>query len=276
SRLLPEFFSHVYRKERAKLGEVTKSPSPGHAHSPRDAYHLTVCQHELAVFLEGTLMKNFNGEKGREKEVRERNLTSTTLSSREWGIIGGKIYSPSSQTPLTPPPLLSSTDSKPYVVFRNEIPLSSIRWPSLETAAPEYFSLDTTADTEEPTSPVLTPLPAATPPPVPEPRRTLEGVWFRPNFWFKSPMLQLHKVSVPAERFILVTVVWCGYFMAYKTPQLGLHALAEALSQRGIAKKMQVIAKARVPIVKFIEKKSGVAFDISGLATSVVEVCGVC
>ncbi|KAG0489153.1 hypothetical protein HPP92_007964 [Vanilla planifolia] len=48
-----------------------------------------------------------------------------------------------------------------------------------------------------------------------------------------------------------------------KRPQTGLYALARALSQRGIAKKMQVIAKARVPIVKFVEKKSGIAFDIS-------------
>ncbi|KAL4273071.1 hypothetical protein GQ457_13G003480 [Hibiscus cannabinus] len=48
-----------------------------------------------------------------------------------------------------------------------------------------------------------------------------------------------------------------------KNPQTGLHALSRALSQRGIAKQMQVIAKARVPIVKFVEKKSGVAFDIS-------------
>ncbi|XP_057970535.1 uncharacterized protein LOC131159538 isoform X2 [Malania oleifera] len=48
-----------------------------------------------------------------------------------------------------------------------------------------------------------------------------------------------------------------------RTPQIGLVALSRALSQRGIAKNMQVIAKARVPIIKFIEKKSGVAFDIS-------------
>ncbi|KAJ0971843.1 hypothetical protein J5N97_019802 [Dioscorea zingiberensis] len=47
------------------------------------------------------------------------------------------------------------------------------------------------------------------------------------------------------------------------TPQMGLHALARALSQRSITKKMQVIAKARVPIIKFVEKQSGIAFDIS-------------
>ncbi|KAH7512543.1 hypothetical protein FEM48_Zijuj12G0101600 [Ziziphus jujuba var. spinosa] len=47
------------------------------------------------------------------------------------------------------------------------------------------------------------------------------------------------------------------------TPQQGLQALSRALSQRGIAKKIQVIAKARVPIIKFVEKRSGVAFDIS-------------
>ncbi|KAI4322932.1 hypothetical protein L6164_022580 [Bauhinia variegata] len=46
-------------------------------------------------------------------------------------------------------------------------------------------------------------------------------------------------------------------------PQLGLSALSMALSQRGIAKKIQVIRKARVPIIKFVEKRSGVAFDIS-------------
>ncbi|KAL5989459.1 hypothetical protein ACLOJK_010351 [Asimina triloba] len=47
-----------------------------------------------------------------------------------------------------------------------------------------------------------------------------------------------------------------------RTPQIGLQALSKALSQKGIAKKIQVIAKARVPIVKFIERSSGVAFDI--------------
>ncbi|EEF38121.1 nucleic acid binding protein, putative [Ricinus communis] len=48
-----------------------------------------------------------------------------------------------------------------------------------------------------------------------------------------------------------------------KNPQIGLQALSRALSQKGIAKKIQVIAKARVPIVKFVEKRSGVSFDIS-------------
>ncbi|PON81852.1 nucleotidyl transferase [Trema orientale] len=48
-----------------------------------------------------------------------------------------------------------------------------------------------------------------------------------------------------------------------RNPQQGLQALSRALSQRSVAKKIQVIAKARVPIIKFIEKKSDVAFDIS-------------
>ncbi|KAK9085266.1 hypothetical protein Sjap_025677 [Stephania japonica] len=47
------------------------------------------------------------------------------------------------------------------------------------------------------------------------------------------------------------------------TPQTGLYALSRALSQKGVAKNIQVIGKARVPIIKFVEKKSGVAFDIS-------------
>ncbi|CAA7402530.1 unnamed protein product [Spirodela intermedia] len=48
-----------------------------------------------------------------------------------------------------------------------------------------------------------------------------------------------------------------------KTPQMGLSALARAMSQKSIAKKIQVIGKARVPIIKFVEKQSGIAFDIS-------------
>ncbi|KVH93037.1 Nucleotidyl transferase domain-containing protein [Cynara cardunculus var. scolymus] len=46
-----------------------------------------------------------------------------------------------------------------------------------------------------------------------------------------------------------------------RTPQMGLHALSRALSQKGVAKKIQVIAKARVPIIKFVEKRSGISFD---------------
>lgn len=48
-----------------------------------------------------------------------------------------------------------------------------------------------------------------------------------------------------------------------RTPQMGLHALSRALSQKGVAKKIQVIAKARVPIIKFVEKRSGISFDVS-------------
>lgn len=48
-----------------------------------------------------------------------------------------------------------------------------------------------------------------------------------------------------------------------KTPQEGLKALSRALSQMGLAKRIQVIGKARVPIIKFVEKTSGIQFDIS-------------
>ncbi|KAM7280543.1 hypothetical protein ACFE04_007677 [Oxalis oulophora] len=46
-------------------------------------------------------------------------------------------------------------------------------------------------------------------------------------------------------------------------PKSGLIALSKALSQNRIVKNMQVIAHARVPIVKFKERESGFAFDIS-------------
>ncbi|KAE8125824.1 hypothetical protein FH972_020594 [Carpinus fangiana] len=48
-----------------------------------------------------------------------------------------------------------------------------------------------------------------------------------------------------------------------ENPQKGLVALSRALSRRGMARNIQVIGKARVPIIKFVEKRSGIAFDIS-------------
>ncbi|KAG9447818.1 hypothetical protein H6P81_013946 [Aristolochia fimbriata] len=52
------------------------------------------------------------------------------------------------------------------------------------------------------------------------------------------------------------------------SPQIGLYALSKGLKQRNIGKNIQVIAKARVPIIKFLERESGVAFDISFDATN--------
>ncbi|KEH38740.1 nucleotidyltransferase family protein [Medicago truncatula] len=46
-------------------------------------------------------------------------------------------------------------------------------------------------------------------------------------------------------------------------PQIGLNAISRSLSQRSMAKKIQVIGKARVPIIKFVERKSCLSFDIS-------------
>ncbi|KAL6999505.1 polynucleotide adenylyltransferase [Sarracenia purpurea var. burkii] len=95
------------------------------------------------------------------------------------------------QPPLSQLARLPPVDSEPYVVFRNEISLSTIRSHSPKTAAPDYFSLDIGADAEETTVDLLsTPSPAA---PVTEPEWTLETGWFRANSRFKSPMLQLHK-----------------------------------------------------------------------------------
>lgn len=48
-----------------------------------------------------------------------------------------------------------------------------------------------------------------------------------------------------------------------KSPAICLKALAIALARRGMAVKIQLIAKARVPIVKFEEVESGFQFDIS-------------
>nr|KJB13375.1 hypothetical protein B456_002G071000 [Gossypium raimondii] len=217
------------------------------------------------------------------------------------------ISLPSSPTAESPPSNQSPVE--PYTVFRNEISLSAENTISVDSAAPDYFSLDV----NEPDEPVVIrasvlawdePEPK-TPGPANEPR--LENKWwFRGNSRFQSPMLQLHKEIVdfcdflsptPEEQaardaavhsvFDVIKYIWpacrpevfgsfrTGLYLptsdidvmilesGIKNPQTGLYALSRALSQRGIAKKMQVIAKARVPIIKFVEKKSGVAFDIS-------------
>ncbi|PNX59277.1 PAP-associated domain-containing protein 5-like, partial [Trifolium pratense] len=44
--------------------------------------------------------------------------------------------------------------------------------------------------------------------------------------------------------------------------QIGLNAISRSLSQRNIAKKIQVIGKPSVPIIKFVEKKSCLSVDI--------------
>ncbi|TYG82237.1 hypothetical protein ES288_D01G071300v1 [Gossypium darwinii] len=217
------------------------------------------------------------------------------------------ISLPSSPTAESPPSNQSPVE--PYTVFRNEISLSAENTISMDSAAPDYFSLDV----NEPDEPVVIRAPVSawdepepkTPAPADEPR--LENKWwFRGNSRFQSPMLQLHKEIVdfcdflsptPEEQaardaavhsvFDVIKYIWpacrpevfgsfrTGLYLptsdidvvilesGIKNPQTGLYALSRALSQRGIAKKMQVIAKARVPIIKFVEKKSGVAFDIS-------------
>ncbi|XP_022139704.1 non-canonical poly(A) RNA polymerase PAPD5 [Momordica charantia] len=213
----------------------------------------------------------------------------------------------SSEDQLSP-----SGDLEPYSVFRNQISLSTSHCAPVETAAPEFFSLDVGADNVEEISGFSTPLPGAsvleTEPRTPEPedQAKLESGWFRGNSRFKSPMLQLHKEIVDfceflsptgeerderdkaVERvFSVVKHIWphckVEVFGSFQTglylptsdidvvilgsgipkPQLGLQALSRALSQKGIAKKIQVIGKARVPIIKFVEKQSGIAFDIS-------------
>nr|CAN64475.1 hypothetical protein VITISV_017481 [Vitis vinifera] len=199
-------------------------------------------------------------------------------------------------SPLSPPPSdrspPPSDESQPYYVYRNQISLSSLSYPSPETAAPDYFSLDARADVEEPS-----PARFRTPPPASEEEApAVESGWFRGNSRLRSPMLKLHKEILDFSDFLSPTpeeqsarnaaiesvfnVEVFGSFKTglylptsdidvvilgsdIKTPQIGLYALSRALSQKGIAKKIQVIAKARVPIIKFVEKRSSVAFDIS-------------
>ncbi|XP_074290449.1 uncharacterized protein LOC141617163 [Silene latifolia] len=199
-----------------------------------------------------------------------------------------------------------------YVVFRNQISLTSSETPAAATddATVDFlsFNVDTTSDEislaradnsstvdrEKNKEPEL------------EVERTLEQGWFRSDCRFKSPMLQLHKEILDFCDFLsptpeegrsrnsaiqrvsdVIKYIWPNcrveVFGSYRTglylpssdidvvildsniksPQIGLQALSRALSQKGIAKKIQVIGKARVPIIKFVEKVTDVQFDVS-------------
>ncbi|WVZ69326.1 hypothetical protein U9M48_018126 [Paspalum notatum var. saurae] len=169
---------------------------------------------------------------------------------------------------------------------------------SLDVSASASVEVEAEA---EPASPQALVAPPATTPSTSraadeQPAQGSERAWFRGGRRFRSPMLQLHKEILdfcdfispsPEEQSSRTAAVQdvsdvevfgsfrTGLYLPtsdidvvifdsrVKTPQVGLYALAKALSQKGVAKKIQVIAKARVPIVKFVERKSGIAFDIS-------------
>lgn len=94
-------------------------------------------------------------------------------------------------------------DLEPYSVFRNEVTLSTPQCAPVDTAAPDFFSLDVGADEAEPNWASLSRTLAAEPTtplhqyepttPVLEVEPKLESGWFRGHSKFKSPMLQLHK-----------------------------------------------------------------------------------
>nr|CAD1823764.1 unnamed protein product [Ananas comosus var. bracteatus] len=191
--------------------------------------------------------------------------------------------------PTTPPRRSLPDPAGSYAVFRTEITAAAA--PAADAPAADFFALDVSA-TATPIRDEIPPSPALTSSRAPEPplaaAAASERAWFRAGCRFKSPMLQLHKEILdfcdfvsptPEEQasraaavhsvFEVIKHIWpqCKAVIIeskVKTPQVGLYALARALSQRSIAKKIQVvIAKARVPIIKFVEKHSGIAFDIS-------------
>ncbi|XP_075670527.1 uncharacterized protein LOC142640350 [Castanea sativa] len=210
-------------------------------------------------------------------------------------------YSTTTTTAYQSPP--SDGEAEPYCVFRNEISLSVLNPDSHQTAAPDFFSLDVGGAAEpiastparEPKTPARE---AATPRletawfrgnctfKSPMLKLHKEIVDFC-DFLSPTPEEQAARNTAVERVFDVVKHIWphskVEVFGSFKTglylpssdidvvilgsglqiPQKGLVALSRALSQRGLAKNIQVIGKARVPIVKFVEKKSGVAFDIS-------------
>ncbi|GJN18103.1 hypothetical protein PR202_gb05228 [Eleusine coracana subsp. coracana] len=185
-----------------------------------------------------------------------------------------------------------------YAVFRNEITAAGD--PLKDIPAADFFSLDVSASVEaEPGSP-QTPAAASAVAPTPsssraaeeQPAQGSERAWFRGGRRFRSPMLQLHKEILDFCDFIspsaeeqssrsaavqavsdVVKHIWpqCKASFAWQVEVFGSFRTGLYLPTSDIdvvvfesrVKTPQVIAKARVPIVKFVERKSGIAFDIS-------------
>ncbi|KAH9802691.1 nucleotidyltransferase family protein [Citrus sinensis] len=188
-----------------------------------------------------------------------------------------------------------------YTVFRNEISLTDLHCAAEESPAQDFFSLDVNesgVDDVEEVEPKTPPAKSAEP--RMENRWFKGNSRFKSPMLqlhkeivdfcdFLSPTSEEREVRNTAVEavFDVIKYIWpkCKpeVFGSFRTglylptsdidvvimesgihnPATGLQALSRALLQRGIAKKIQVIAKARVPIVKFVEKKSGVSFDIS-------------
>ncbi|ESR65122.1 hypothetical protein CICLE_v10008024mg [Citrus x clementina] len=208
--------------------------------------------------------------------------------------------SPASDDPTlrqSPPP----DELDPYTVFRNEISLTDLHCAAEESPAQDFFSLDVNesgVDDVEEVEPKTPPAKSAEP--RMENRWFKGNSRFKSPMLqlhkeivdfcdFLSPTSEEREVRNTAVEavFDVIKYIWpkCKpeVFGSFRTglylptsdidvvimesgihnPATGLQALSRALLQRGIAKKIQVIAKARVPIVKFVEKKSGVSFDIS-------------
>ena len=108
-----------------------------------------------------------------------------------------ETLSPLSLSDSVQSPVTDSNHLEPYSVYRNEISLSTLECPLVETTTIDFFSLDVATESSQRDSPpaaLRTPVVEAepkTPVRLSEPK--LESGWFRGNCKFKSPMLQLHK-----------------------------------------------------------------------------------
>ncbi|MEW5313512.1 MAG: hypothetical protein WDW38_005075 [Sanguina aurantia] len=84
--------------------------------------------------------------------------------------------------------------------------------------------------------------------------------WMRDVSRISSPLLRLHQgLYVPTSDIDLVVE-----HSSHGNIVRALHALANGISRKGIAKSVQVISKAKVPIIKFETiEHGGLAFDVS-------------
>ncbi|XP_066312290.1 uncharacterized protein [Miscanthus floridulus] len=170
-----------------------------------------------------------------------------------------------------------------YAVFRNEITAAGDALADIPAA--DFFSLDVSAPASveaepEPASP-RAPAPAAAAA-TPSSSRALEDqpaqgserAWFRGGRRFRSPMLQLHKEILDFCDFIspsteeqssrTAAVQDVSDVVKHIWPQCKVEVFGSFRTGLYLpTSDIDVIAKARVPIVKFVERKSGIAFDIS-------------
>ncbi|CAN8252781.1 unnamed protein product [Cochlearia groenlandica] len=203
---------------------------------------------------------------------------------------------PLNQSPAT----TTLGDSNIYTVFRNDISDSTVETTSVVSDPVDFFSLNVDAVTNDNINEFVTPKPITYIKKKSKKRKKFEEEEEAeiPMLQLHKEIVDFCEFLSPTQEEkakrdeamesvnVAIQYIWPNckvkVFGSYKmglclptsdidmvimesgieNPRQGLRELSRALSQMGIAENVLVISSARVPIIKFVEKKSSISFDI--------------